>query len=148
MIRQCNAMCAVYHPFIIVGEGLLQLSYLTLYVHGNNIQWKWGEGKKRCQIATARKGNGKAGKTPAKVRKEIFKMLPCRDSVRGFWLQVFFKNRLRPALLIFLIVPFRIFSKIRQDICSSSCTTSTKDSCSKWTNILNRWFIFCLHTTG
>jgi hypothetical protein len=55
-------MCAVYNPLIIVGEGLLQLSYLTLYVHGNNIQW--------CQIATARKENGKAGKTPAKMRKE------------------------------------------------------------------------------
>ncbi len=65
---------------------------------------------------------------PVPVPQHCFKGTVPRD----FRLQVFFNESVTPSPLSIPLGPFRIFSKIREDIRSSRCTNGVVDTGGKW----------------
>jgi hypothetical protein len=65
---------------------------------------------------------------------------PYRGSVMRFFASGFFHQSVSPQPQSIPIGPFRIFSKIRGDICISRLTTGVVDTGGKWKNLQSEKF--------
>jgi hypothetical protein len=70
---------------------------------------------------------------------------PLKGTVsRDFRLLVFFHESVSPKHVSIPFRPFRIFSKIRGDICGSRCTTGVNDTGGKWKKSSSRKILIIL----